>query len=340
MLISIVINNYNYARYLASAIESALAQTWNETEVIVVDDGSTDTSREVAARYAGRVKVLLKANGGQASAFNAGFASARGDVVLFLDADDMLKETTAMQVAETFRQDPGTAKVQWRLQFINAQGSAMPAFTPPAHVPLPHGNLLPRLLQYPDDIPHPPTSGNAYASRVLKKILPMPEPEYRLCADYYLLNLAPLYGPVLSLEGIGGYYRVHGENGQYGNALNLDRVRQIIQRTQRTHLYLLRAVEALGVAGGSENAIEGESVTLLAHRLVSYKLARQKHPVAGDTLSRLALLGVRSSFHSPELARFRRLMWALWFLLVAAAPIPMSQWLATFFYHHPLDAAR
>src|SRR5262245_23561615 len=90
---SIVINNYNYGRFLAGAIDSALGQTYAGTEVVVVDDGSTDESREVLARYAGRVVPVLQANGGQAAAFNAGFAACAGQVVLFLDADDLLLPT-------------------------------------------------------------------------------------------------------------------------------------------------------------------------------------------------------------------------------------------------------
>ena len=70
MLASILINNYNYARYLADAIESALAQTYSNVEVIVVDDGSTDDSNRVLDAYAGRIQIIRKANGGHASAYN------------------------------------------------------------------------------------------------------------------------------------------------------------------------------------------------------------------------------------------------------------------------------
>src|SRR5215217_1250210 len=88
--VSVVVNNYNYGRFLGEAIDSALAQTYPRTEVVVVDDGSTDDSCSVIAGYDGRVVPVLKENGGQASAFNAGFAASRGDIVIFLDADDYL----------------------------------------------------------------------------------------------------------------------------------------------------------------------------------------------------------------------------------------------------------
>ncbi|MCC2671779.1 MAG: glycosyl transferase, partial [Armatimonadetes bacterium] len=78
VLASVIINNYNYARYLPEAVESALAQTYPHTEVVVVDDGSTDHSRAVLAGYGDRLRTVFQENGGQASAFNAGFAASRG----------------------------------------------------------------------------------------------------------------------------------------------------------------------------------------------------------------------------------------------------------------------
>src|SRR5260221_4951064 len=89
-LVSIAINNFNYAAYVGQCIDSALAQTYRPIEVVVVDDGSTDGSRTVIERYADRIRTLFKPNGGQASAMNAGFAMASGNVGLFIVADDLL----------------------------------------------------------------------------------------------------------------------------------------------------------------------------------------------------------------------------------------------------------
>jgi glycosyltransferase involved in cell wall biosynthesis len=93
-LVSIIINNYNYDRYVRMAIESALHQSWQNVEVIVVDDGSTDKSREIIQKYEHKARIILKENGGQGSAFNAGFAESKGEIILFLDADDMLLHET------------------------------------------------------------------------------------------------------------------------------------------------------------------------------------------------------------------------------------------------------
>ena len=90
MRVSLVIATFNHARLLGGAIDSALAQTLHGVDVIVVDDGSTDDTQAVLARYAGRVRVLRQPNRGLAAARNAGLAAARGTYVAFLDADDVM----------------------------------------------------------------------------------------------------------------------------------------------------------------------------------------------------------------------------------------------------------
>lgn len=90
-LVSIIITNYNYGRFLAEAIESALAQTWQDREILFIDDGSTDDSVEVARRYP--ITVLTQQNSGVCIARNNALSLARGKYVMFLDADDRLVPT-------------------------------------------------------------------------------------------------------------------------------------------------------------------------------------------------------------------------------------------------------
>src|ERR1700690_294673 len=101
-LVSIIINNYNYARFLSTAIDSALSQSYRSIEVIVVDDGSTDNSRDIISAYGDRVIAVLKGNGGQASAFNAGVSASHGDIICFLDADDLFYRWKVSRVVEAF----------------------------------------------------------------------------------------------------------------------------------------------------------------------------------------------------------------------------------------------
>jgi glycosyltransferase involved in cell wall biosynthesis len=105
-LVSIIITNYSYGAYLAEAIESALAQTFPDCEVLVIDDSSTDNSLEVAARYP--VKVLLQDNSGVCVARNNALSVATGRYVLFLDADDRLVPTAVEHMLAVLQGQPDT----------------------------------------------------------------------------------------------------------------------------------------------------------------------------------------------------------------------------------------
>src|SRR5690242_11178404 len=87
-LVSTIITTYNQAEYIAAAIESALAQTYAEQEIIVVDDGSTDDTSTRIATFASRVTSIRQANAGVAASRNSGVRLAKGPLLAFLDGDD------------------------------------------------------------------------------------------------------------------------------------------------------------------------------------------------------------------------------------------------------------
>jgi glycosyltransferase involved in cell wall biosynthesis len=105
--VSVLINCYNYGRYVAEAIESALSQSVPPDEIIVVDDGSTDETPKVLERYAGHgvVKVLRQRNDGQMAAFVAGMEAASGDLLFFLDADDKYEASHIAKVSKVFQEN-------------------------------------------------------------------------------------------------------------------------------------------------------------------------------------------------------------------------------------------
>ena len=209
MLVSIVINNYNYARFLGAAIDSALAQTYPHLDVVVVDDGSTDESRELIAGYGDRVVAVLQENGGSASAHNAGLAASSGDAILMLDADDVLLPEAAATCAPLIA--AGAAKVHWPLLEIDAEGRRTGAVVP--GVPLAEGDLRDLVVaRGPDAYVSPPTSGNAWAGAVLRRIAPIPEDAFRRHPEMYAVTLAPLFGPIARVESPLGCYRIHGAN--------------------------------------------------------------------------------------------------------------------------------
>ena len=135
MKVSIVIPCYDAAAFVAETIESALAQTHPEVEVVVVDDASTDGSWQVIERYRDRVRALrLEANGGGSHARNRGAALARGDFLMFLDSDDVIAPDTVACLVAAIRDRPGaTAVCRWE-RLAERKGRWTSA---PADVPLP-----------------------------------------------------------------------------------------------------------------------------------------------------------------------------------------------------------
>jgi hypothetical protein len=177
--------------------------------VVVVDDGSTDDSREIISSYGERIVAVRKENGGQASAFNAGLAASRGEVIIFLDSDDALLPTAVERAAQIFG-DSRPVKVHWPLWVIDGHGRKTGRVWPGGT--LPEGDLRELTLRHgPSSSYSPPTSGNAWARSLLERILPVPD-EYRLSADDYLYALAPAFGPIRRIVEPQAFYRIHGKN--------------------------------------------------------------------------------------------------------------------------------
>lgn len=213
-LVSIIIDSFNYGRFLAEAIDSALKQNYPRLEVIVVDDGSTDNSREVMAGYGSRIVAVLQENRGQAAAFNAGFRRSRGDVILFLDSDDVLFPTAAACAVDALR-DGKTIKAHWPLWVVDGQGVRTGKLCP--KLPLAEGVLRADILKGgPWCIATPPTSCNAWTRGFLERVMPVPEKSYRLCADSYLITLGWVSGFTRLVREPQGLYRVHGQNNYAG----------------------------------------------------------------------------------------------------------------------------
>ena len=318
--ISIVIDNHNYARFLPAAIDSALAQTHPHTETIVVDDGSTDDSRSVIAAYGDRVRGVFKPNGGQASAVNAGFAECNGDVVIFLDADDSLAPGILEAVAEAFRENPGAARVQYRLAVTDADGQPTGELVPADYVKMPSGDLGAGVARFNNLTWWPPTSGHAFSARTLQRILPMPEEPFRVAMDYYLVRASALCGPVVSLDVVGATYRRHGANDDLRDRLDLDQVRAQIRLIGSAHPYLRSFAESLRRPGFPPTAEDVADLRYVALRMISRKLDPARHPVPRDTLIGLAARGIRVAGQQTHQPLSRRCLAGLWFLAVLLAP--------------------
>jgi glycosyltransferase involved in cell wall biosynthesis len=222
-----VINNYNYGRFIGDAIESALAQTCSDTEVVVVDDGSTDNSADVINSYGDRVLSVFKQNGGQGSAYNAGFQVARGEIVCFLDSDDSLDPDAIEKVIELMRERQ-VVKAQWPLRIIDVDGNWHGVLSTKQSPP--EGNLRSRVIQDGPLYDFEFTTGSAYRRTFLSRVFPMPEAPYRNGGDVYLITLAPIFGDVRTAHKPLGMYRAHEHNNFLGKRLNKERVRNYLRR--------------------------------------------------------------------------------------------------------------
>lgn len=219
-LVSIIINNYNYSCFLREAIGSALSQTYPHVEVVVVDDGSTDGSQEVITSYGNKVISVLKENGGQASAINAGFAACQGDIIFFLDSDDVFdanKVTEILNVFTTKIVNNSWVMVYHLLECVDKNGDSLGC-----RIPKSVYNVSANLYQYASQykfLPYAaaPTSGIAISRELATRIFPIPEEGARTSADEFIVKAALLLGDVYGVDCVLSRYRIHGGNNWYSH---------------------------------------------------------------------------------------------------------------------------
>jgi glycosyltransferase involved in cell wall biosynthesis len=123
-LVSVIIVNYNYGRFVGAALESVLAQTYEKLEIVVVDDGSTDDSPEILRMYEPRVRLVRQANKGVSAARNRGIAESEGSLVAFLDSDDMWLPKKVERQVETFG-DLAVGMVYTGLEYVDSEGRTL-----------------------------------------------------------------------------------------------------------------------------------------------------------------------------------------------------------------------
>jgi len=315
-LVSVIIDNFNYARFLRAAIDSALAQSYARVEVIVVDDGSTDNSRDVISSYGDKIATIFKANAGHASAFNAGFRASRGSIVMFLDADDALLPTAVEEVVRAWH--PGTTQVQFVLAYIDADGHALGAIVPYSPAQMLDGDIRASILDAGGYV-GVPTSGNAFARAVLDRILPLSESQWRQAADTSLEIIAPFLGDVVSLRKTLGCYRVHEANhGMLGDQLDPRKLRVKII------IDLQRECALREFAGRSGFTIPRDWAARepahLKYRLASLRVDPHHHPLMDDRPTRLMLKGLRSTWRNAGYNLKSKIFHTFWFPLAALLP--------------------
>lgn len=319
--VSIIINNYNYARFLGQAIDSSLNQTYSEIEVIVVDDGSQDGSREIILGYGDRIIPVLKPNGGQASAMNAGFQVSTGEIVVFLDADDYLFPHAIDTIVSQWK--PEIAQMQARLESRDAEGNYIDLYPAP-EIAFNTGDVTPLLLtkgRYNTTV----TSGASFSRAVLEKILPIPEADFRISADGYLVSIAPFYGQVCAIETPIGVRRKHGENlwAASGQAVDVSRFRKSLQHDDLRYRAIASTAMSLGRSLDSHPGLQDP--LHLTDRIASIKIDPQGHLYPTDSCLMLAWKGFWAVWRYSTYSKKRKLILSLWFLWIGYMPVELAK---------------
>src|SRR5580704_12238730 len=253
-LTTVLIDTYNHEKYieqtLASALEQGLSQ--GEMEVVVVDDGSTDGTAAIVEKFAPRVKHVRKTNGGQASAFNAGYSVAAGQVVAFLDGDDWWAKGKLAAVLDALESDRDIAAVgHGYFEFDEATQRAVA-----------QGPVRREVLELTDV-----ASARAALEtwrfllmgsltvrrRVLERIMPIPE-EMVFMADSPI-QAAAMTMRALVLEEPLFYYRKHSQNLYSLGGEDTEKLRRKYAMTDLVYGLVYKELLELGVAKETASAL-------------------------------------------------------------------------------------
>ncbi|MFC1684808.1 glycosyltransferase family 2 protein [Pseudomonadota bacterium] len=215
--VSVIVTNYNYSEFLPECIDSVLHQTYGNIEIIVVDDGSTDSSRAVLSKYVDQILLLEKENGGQASAFNAAIEVCTGDVVCFLDSDDVWYPNKVISVVKKFESGEFSMVCHdMEIAYENTESPSSELYYKSIRTKLTEGDLYEQIAWNGYNWVFPPTSGISVTRECAKSIYPLPEQEWRICADNPIAYGAAYLGPIGVVEEPLGIYRIHGNNYFHG----------------------------------------------------------------------------------------------------------------------------
>ena len=327
--LSVVIANFNYSQFVAAAIESALTVDWPDIEVIVIDDGSTDDSLAVIRRYADRITILEQPNAGQRRATNVAFAHTTGDVVIFLDSDDVLYPAIAREIAAVWRL--GLSKVQVQMQRIDSAGVATGGVFPEFSVTPTPAQIRHWMIET-TAYPTPPGSGNAYAREFLEQIFPL-DGRCGEASDSAPLAAAPFLGDVVTVAKPLVGYRLHGTNDSDLMINPIERFPAQVERAYQRHMY------ALDVSGRASDPHPLRPLFRNRHLLQLRIAERRLNPHAtrpiptdsGGRMMRNALGAVLAP--GPE-SLGRRLAVLEWCVATLIAPIALAEPLIRARYSH------
>ena len=210
--VTVLIDTYNHERFIEEAIVSVLEQDFpaSKTEILVVDDGSTDRTPEIVGKFAPKIRYLRKENGGQASAFNFGIPQAQGEIIAFLDGDDWWERRKLSTVVEVLSSRPEIGIVGHGIYDADAASGQMNAI-----VPAEPGNIDIHTKSGAAFFRHMMcffgTSRVTIRKHVALRALPIPQ-ELVIEADEFMSIMSAAYSKAFLIPEPLTFYRLHSGN--------------------------------------------------------------------------------------------------------------------------------
>ena len=205
-LLSIVICCFNYENYIESCIKSVLEQDVSRSELIIVDDGSSDSSWDIISKYLSVAKIFRIKNSGPLNASLFGLSKSSGAFVYFLDADDFLKSDALSCIYPYLGRE--ISKIQFRMTPVDENGRVIGRDFPPLDKGKTSKDFIHDIARWGYYLT-PPTSGNVYRRDVFDGLGDL---SYEREIDGIAYLRAPFVGKVLSIECALAHYRNHGNN--------------------------------------------------------------------------------------------------------------------------------
>ncbi|MBL8927055.1 MAG: glycosyltransferase [Pseudonocardia sp.] len=319
--LSIVVPNYNYGSFVGEAVASALAVDWPKVEVIVVDDGSTDDSLDVLRAFGDKITLITQENSGPRVACNRGFRRSTGDVVIFLDSDDVLEPAIAKEVAQVWHR--GVSKVQVQMRRIDRRGRSFGRVFP-VYRRTPTPEQIRHWMTTTSAYPTPPGSGNIYSRRFLDVLFPL-DGRCGDATDSACLAAAPYLGDVVTIPRALVRYRVHGNNRSHLLA-DTRRFTSQIERAYQRHRFA-REVSGLDIGSDRKEAVVPllRGRHLLQMRVAETRVCSGPPPIPGDSRARMTRDSIVSAFAPGPESVLHRLGVSLWCLTVLFVPAPVAR---------------
>ncbi len=274
-LVSVLVPNYNYARYIAEALDSVLEQTYPYFELIVCDDGSKDNSCEIIASYVrkdSRIKLISKENGGVANALNVAYSKSKGQVICILDADDIWMSNKLQKILELYISDPKCGFAIHNVVEIDGQGNFIK--TTPKYNHLASGWMGQFALENGGFVYNiPPASALSIRREIADQIFPLNE-AFTRNADSLIFRFAPFITVIKAAPEALSKFRLHGANTTSQTTLTLDILEREQITVQRIHQEQKKFLENIYGLDISQSLKDVKFSLMVCHDL--YLLARLK----------------------------------------------------------------